>query len=117
MTTYTYPATETHTEKIDDTRTLVEEHWTTGDYTLISRRTRKADETLTTRRWTVRSADRDLPEITDAAPYGSDVPEFGVNWSAMGVRNTLEARKYADRIADAARVADRFTEIASIVSE
>ena len=113
MTTYIYPATATHTEKIDDTRTLVEEHWTTGDYTLISRRTRKDDGTLTARRWSVHAAEYGIPEIS--TPSGSVAPEFGVNWAAMGVRNTTEARKYADSIADAARAAERFTMIVETV--
>ena len=115
MTGYIYPATATLVEEIDETRTLVEEHWTTGDYTLVRRRYDNAEHGFGKSHWTVRAADRDIPEIVDAAPYGSDLPDFGVNWSAMGVRNTSEARKYADRLADAARAADRFTDIASIL--
>lgn len=113
MTAYIYPAAATHTEKIDDTYTLIEEHWTTGDYTLV--RSRYASDKLGTGKstWTVRAASREIPEIT--TPSGSTVPEFGVNWAAMGVRNTTEARKYADRIADAARAAERFTMIVETI--
>lgn len=113
MTAYIYPTTATFVEEIDETRSLVEEHWANGDYTLISRRTRKSDGTLTARRWSVQAAEYGIPEIS--APSGSVAPTFGVNWSAMGVRDTLEARKYADRISDAARAADRFSLIVETV--
>lgn len=115
MNTYIYPATATITEKLDDTYTLIEEQWTSGDYTLIRRRYESTKTGSGKPNWTVQAASREIPEITDAAPYGTTLPEFGVNWSAMGVRNTTEARKYADRIADAARAAERFTMIVETI--
>ena len=107
-----YPTTTEHTEKIDDTHTLIEKQWTIGGYTLVRSHYATAEGIIGKPDWTVRSASRDLPEITDSAAFGTRLPEFGVNWSAMGVRSVSEAREYAELLKDAARVAERFTLIA-----
>ena len=112
MTSYIYPTTAERTEQIDDSRFLIEKKWTIYDYTLVRSQYVHAERGIGKPEWIVREAHRDLPEIVDAAPYGSDLPKFGVNWAAMGVRSVAEAREYSDLIDNAARAAERFTLIA-----
>lgn len=112
MTLPIYPTTHERTEQIDDSHTLIEKKWTIGDYTLVRSQYATAERGIGKPEWTVREAHRDLPEIVDAAPYDARAPKFGINWAAMGTRSVADARHYAERIKDAARVAERFTLIA-----
>ena len=106
-TIITPPRTTTRTyenysgEQITKTTT----EWTCGAYTL-----QKIEEPGYSH-WTVRTADRDLPEIYEMGSYGAETVEFGVNWSGCGTQTAAEAATYAQQIATAAATAAAFTAI------
>lgn len=109
----TMPApTAVNSEELDAKRTLHEASWTKGDYTLVRRQIEGAFD-FSTPRWEVR-ADRDLPSIHDNADYHANVPEFGVNWAAMGTKTADEARRFGYLLMSAAEAADHFNQIVTL---
>ena len=80
--------------------------YTAGGYTLV----RTECPALDRIEWRVR-APHDLPSITDMSDFMAEAKEFGVNWSACGTQDSVNARAYAAQLATAADVADVFNRI------
>ena len=112
MTLNIYPIVTEHTEKIDNTHTLIEKQWTIGGYTLVRSQVASDGGVIGKSTWTVRADRHGLPEIIDASTFGARLPKYVVNRDTMGGHSGTESREYAELLKDAVRVAERFTLIA-----
>lgn len=83
-------------------------NYTVGGYTLVHTECPALDRV----EWRVHS-NWGLPNIVDLSDFETEIPKFGVSWSAQGTQSSSNTRAYVALLATAANVADVFTRIAA----